>query len=460
MSVLWQALWFLVAIALLVTIHEYGHYWVAKKLGFKVLRFSVGFGKPLLRRVSRGPDATEFVVAAIPLGGYVKLLDEREGDVPPAELHRSFTRKAPWQRILVLLAGPAANILFAIAVLWGVFWFNGVTHLRPVLGDITLDSVAAKAGFATGDEILRIDGAAVRDQRDVVLGLLNVVSSSGRATVEVRSADGEVRQRIVNVADSAQRRAMTEPGRLLPGLGIDWARPPIPAVLGEIAPGSAAAKAGLATGDKILAIDGRRIGDFVEIRATIAKRPGEEVVVQYERDGNTRTVRLTLGTVQEDGEARGVLGVGPARIGKLPESMYRQVALGPLESLVYGTQEAWSMTVLQAQFFVRMLSGQVSVKNLSGPLSIAEYAGDSATQGPSQFLMFLVLISLSLGFLNLLPIPILDGGQIVYAGAEWIKGSPLSERIQALGQQVGLALLVLLMGMAFFNDISRALLGG
>jgi regulator of sigma E protease len=460
MSVLWQALWFLVAIALLVTIHEFGHYWVAKKLGFKVLRFSVGFGKPLLRGVSRGPDATEFVIAAIPLGGYVKLLDEREGDVPPAELHRSFTRKPPWQRILVLLAGPAANIVFAIAVLWAVFWANGITHLRPVLGDITVNSIAAQSGFATGDEILSVNGAPVRDQRDALLGFLDVVSSTGKAAVEVRTADGQIRQRNLAVTDAAQRRAMTEPGRLLSGLGVEWVRPPIPAVLGEVSADSAAAKAGLAVGDKILAIDAQRIGDFVEIRNVIAKRPGEEVVIQYERDGSTRTVRLTIGSTTDNGVTRGVLGVGPVRTGKLPKSMYRQVALGPIESLVYGAQEAWSMTVLQAQFFARMLSGQVSVKNLSGPLSIAEYAGDSATQGPSSFLMFLVLISLSLGFLNLLPIPILDGGQIIYAGAEWIKGSPLSERIQALGQQVGLALLVLLMGMAFFNDISRTLLGG
>jgi regulator of sigma E protease len=246
----------------------------------------------------------------------------------------------------------------------------------------------------------------------------------------------------------------------LQGLGLDFYRPAIPPVLGNVADNSAAAKAGLASGDKILAIDGRRIGDFTEMRALVRGRPGAELLIDFERAGARQSVRLTVGSTTESGVTYGVLGVSPARGGKLPESMYRQFALGPIESLAHASKEAWSMTVMQAQFFVRMLSGQVSFKNLSGPLSIAEYAGESATQGPSSFLAFLVLISLSLGFLNLLPIPILDGGQIVYAGAEWIKGSPLSERMQALGQQLGIALLVLLMGMAFYNDISRALLGG
>lgn len=459
MNVLWQAAWFLVAIAILVAIHEWGHYWVAKKLDFKVLRFSIGFGKPLLRRVGRGGDATEFVLSAIPLGGYVKLLDEREGAVPASELHRSFTRKPPWQRILVLLAGPAANILFAIAVLWGVFWVSGVTHVKPIVGEITAGTPAARAGLRTGDEVLAVGATRVRDQRDVVLQLLDAVSSGGEASLSVRGDDGRTREVLLAVADAGERRALTEPGKLLPGLGVAFARPPIPPVIGSVGANSAAARAGLEVGDRILSIDSTRIDDFAQIRTLVADRPGDEVLVSFRRGDATRSARLTIGSDTTDGKTRGLLGVGHAGVGKLPDSMLTKVDLSIVGSLGKAVDEAWSMTVLQAQFFVRMLTGQVSVKNLSGPISIAEYAGDSATQGFTSFLSFLVLISLSLGFLNLLPIPILDGGQIVYAGAEWIKGSPLSERVQALGQQVGLALLVLLMGMAFFNDISRTLLG-
>jgi regulator of sigma E protease len=459
-STVWTVFWFLVAIALLVTIHEYGHYWVARKLGFKVLRFSVGFGKPLLRRVSRGPDATEFVLAAIPLGGYVKLLDEREGNVPPEELHRSFTRKPPWQRILVLLAGPAANILFAIVVLWGIFWATGITHVKPIVGDVTVDSPAARAGLRSEDQIVSINGEATADRQDVLLALLNAVTTDGNATMSVRSRDGRVREVQLAVPDAAVRRTMTEPGQLLPRLGVAFALPPIPPVLGSVAPNSAAAKAGLASGDRIVAIDGQRIDDFTEIRAVIGMRPGAELVVSFERAGAAQNVRVTVDTAEENGKAIGRLGVGHAPGGALPDWMIERISLSPIAAFARAVQDAWDMTVLQAKFFAKMLTGQVSLKNLSGPISIAEYAGESADRGVGTFLNFLVLISLSLGFLNLLPIPILDGGQIVYASAEWVKGSPLSERAQAFGQQVGIALLVLLMGMAFFNDISRTLLGG
>src|SRR5438094_319457 len=334
MSLVWYALWFVVAVGVLVTVHEFGHFWVARRLGFKVLRFSVGFGRPLLKRIA-GADRIEYVVAAVPLGGYVKLLDEREGPVAPHELSRSFTRRPPWQRIVVLLAGPAFNILFAVLVLWGMLWANGVTEIRPLVGEVVSGSVAAAAGLRPGDEIRAANGAAVAGG-----------GAAGAGLLEVRS----------------------EP------------------------------------------VGGKRLG--------------------------------RIHVMQPKGSG-------------YPESMLRHTDLGPAVALARAGGEAWSMTVLQARLFWRMLLGRVSLKNLSGPLSIAEFAGDSAEAGLAPFLGFLVLISLSLGFLNLLPIPILDGGQIVFQLVEWLKGSPLSERAQALGQQLGIALLIVLMGVALYNDIAR-----
>ncbi len=461
MNVLWQALWFFVAIGVLVTIHEYGHFWVARKLGFKVLRFSVGFGKPLLRKVGGAPDHTEYVLAAIPLGGYVKLLDEREGTVTAAERHRSFTYKTPWQRILVLLAGPAANILFAVLVLWAMFWAVGVTHIKPLVGDVRNETPAAAAGLRRGDAIVSIDGQPVVDQGDVVLALLDAMSTKDAALLIVRGDDGRDRQARIVVADGAARRALTEPAKLLRGLGFEFLRPPVPAVLGQVLAGGAAATAGLKSGDRILAIDGQRVTDFESMRSIVAARPGAQVLVEYQRGGNHAAVRLVLGSeTVAPGKVEGRLGVDNTGSGTYPDWMQTHVSLSPLAALGRAAQESWSMTVIQAKFFVRMLTGQVSMKNLSGPISIAEYAGDAAERGLAAFISILVMLSLSLGFLNLLPIPILDGGQIVYASAEWIKGSPLSERVQSMGQQVGIVLLVLMMGMAFFNDLSRTLFGG
>ncbi|MCB1623304.1 MAG: RIP metalloprotease RseP [Pseudomonadales bacterium] len=460
MNYLWQLLWFIVAVGLLVTIHEFGHFWVARKLGFKVLRFSVGFGKPLLKKVGKGPDRTEYVLAAIPLGGYVKMLGENDDEFTPAEEHRAFSRKPPWQRILVLLAGPAANIVFAIAVLWAMMWYSGLTYVKPLIGDIRSGSPAAVAGLRSGDEILSIGTAPVVDQRDVVLGLLDAISSGGEAQLTIRAQDGRTRDVRLSVADEAERRRLTEPGQLLSGLGLAFWRPPIPAVIGSVSPGSAAAAAGLRIGDRIVAMDGERLENFDRLRDLVSARPGADVAIRYERDGAEQSARVTIGSVQADGKQIGLLGISPQSTGKMPDSMIKRVPLSALAALGSATEEAWRMTALQARFFARMLVGEVSLKNLSGPVTIGQFAGASASQGVAPFLSFLVLISLSLGFLNLLPIPILDGGQVVYQAIEWAKGGPLSERAQAFGQQVGIGLLVLLMGLALFNDFSRALFGG
>ena len=448
MSFIWYVLWFVVAVGLLVTVHEFGHFWVARRLGFKVLRFSVGFGRPLLRRVA-GPDQVEYVIAAVPLGGYVKLLDEREGPVPTADLPRSFTRRPPWQRVLVLLAGPAFNIVFAVLLLWAMLWANGITEIVPRIGAVTAGSVAARAGLQTGDDIRAINGSAVSSQREVVFDLLDAMSGRGAAAISVRGADGSTRELQLQVGDAAQRRHLTEPAGLLPGLGFDFWTPPA-GVIGKISPDGAAAHAGLQSGDKILTIDGAAVKDFDDILHKVSGRPGAHVTISYQRDGIEHSTAVVLGSERSGGKRVGRLGVS-----LYPESMTPHTDLGAGAALGRAAQEAWSMTMLQARMFWRMVEGRVSLKNLSGPVSIAEFAGDSAEAGVAPFLSFLVLISLSLGFLNLLPIPILDGGQILFQLVEWLKGSPLSDRAQAFGQQVGIALLIVLMGVALYNDIAR-----
>ena len=454
MSVIWYALWFIVAVSLLVTVHEFGHYWVARRLGFKVLRFSVGFGKPLLSRVA-GPDRTEYVLAAIPLGGYVKMLDEREGPVTASDLHRSFTRKPPWQRILVLLAGPAFNILFAVIVLWGMLWWNGVTEVKPVVGDVVLDSVAAHAGLRSGDEIKAINGVPVAGQRDVVFDLLDAMSSRPDAALTVRGSDGRTRVATLSVPDGAQRVRLTEPAELFRGLGFDFWSPPVPAVLGNVMPDGPAARAGLKPGDQIIAIQGVPVKDFRDIVARIGSRPGDTLEITYRRGGVEHTVPVRVASEEgAEGKHVGRIKVMQPPV-TLPEGILLRTRFTLPGALARAAEEAWNMTLMQGRLVARMVTGHVSVKNLSGPLSIAEYAGESAQAGTESFLEFLVLISLSLGFLNMLPIPILDGGQILFQAVEWLKGSPLSERAQAFGQQVGIALLILLMGVALFNDIAR-----
>ncbi|HYP64968.1 MAG TPA: RIP metalloprotease RseP, partial [Steroidobacteraceae bacterium] len=380
MSFIWYFIWFVVAVGLLVTVHEFGHFWVARRLGFKVLRFSIGFGRPLLSRVA-GADRVEYVVAAVPLGGYVKLLDEREGPVAPEDLPRSFTHRPPWQRILVLLAGPACNILFAVLVLWAMLWANGITEVRPTVGDVTAGSIAARGGLKSGDEIRAINGTAVTGQRDVVFDLLDSMSGHGQALLTVRGSGGETRQANLSVNDPGERRRLTEPAELFRGLGFQFWAPTVPPVLGPVTPDGPAARAGLAAGDRIVAIDGVPMNDFRQIVEYISARPGERVNIDYRRGGVTHSAAVTVASEE----------VGARRIGRIrvqqpqgityPANMLLHTDLGPGAALARAGGEAWNMTMLQARLFWRMVLGHVSLKNLSGPLSIAEFAGDSAEAG-------------------------------------------------------------------------------
>jgi regulator of sigma E protease len=455
MNLIWYVLWYVIAVGFLVIVHEYGHFWVARRLGFKVVRFSIGFGKPIWSRVL-GADGTELVIGPIPMGGYVKMLDEREGPVPPELLSRSFTHKPPWQRILVLLAGPGFNVLFAILVLWGMCWVSGINYEKPIIGAVQPASVAARGGLARGDEILTINDKAVPDSRDVMFDLLDSILGQGEARLSVRTAAGQTHAVMLSVPDATARRQLTEPAMLLSGLGFQFEEPPVPPVLVDVVRGDNAARAGLLPGDRIVAIDATPIADFTDIIRVISTSAGKSITLQYQRGGTIHTVQVPVRAAPDgSGHTVGRIGIaGPTSV-KLPPSLLVHQDLSGGAALVTAVDDAWKLTATQSKLLWRMVLGQVSVKNLSGPISIAQYAGESAQAGPESFLGFLVLISLVLALFNLLPIPLLDGGQIVFQAAEWIKGKPLSERTQIFGQQIGIALLVLLLGVALFNDVSR-----
>jgi len=455
MQIPWNAFWFIIGVSLLVTIHEFGHFWVARKLGFKVLRFSVGFGKPLYKKIGAAPDHIEYVIAAIPLGGYVRMLDERDGRVDPADVPRSFGSRPPWQRILVLLAGPAANIIFAVLVLWGMFWVNGITHVKASVDSVVAGSIADHAGLKQGDELRSINGAPILDQFDARLLLLDAVSDDGEASMNVRDRYGADRIVTLVVSDPEIRFELTGKDRLNEGLGFEFWQPRIPPVLGGVGEGGPAEKAGLKAGDEIRSLDGVPVRSFNEFADYINARPQKEVVVGVRRGSEDFTRRITTQSDKVDGRTIGRLMVqAPVVENPYPPEMRTHTDVGAGAAFTYSVGKAWQMTAAQAKFFVRMIKRQFSTDNMAGFLSIAGYAGDAARAGFGAFLMLLVLLSLSLGFLNLLPIPLLDGGQIVFQIVEWLKGGPLSERTYLVGQQAGLVLLALLMGLALFNDLN------
>jgi regulator of sigma E protease len=445
---------FLVAISILVAVHEFGHYWVAKKLGFKVLRFSIGFGKPLYTRVGKDADHTEYCVAAIPLGGYVKLLDEREGEVAASEVHRSFTRRPISHRIAVLLAGPAMNLLFA-SLLYAILAMVGTEVVKPVIGQVRLDSPAAMAGLQRGDQIVRVGQRNVNDTEELQIALIRQFTDDGVIPLTVRR-DGSERSMTLRV--TADRRSLTEPGKLLPGLGFDLSTWNAATSVDLAAAGSAGARAGLRPGDRLLAVDGQPIANSSGFRSIVGAAANREISIEVERHGERLRIVAAVPGVIEEGKTLGRLGIqlkeGPP---VWPPGLVETHRAGPVDAVVIGAKKTWEMSALTVQMLWRMLAGQVSAKNISGVVSIAEFAGISASLGVTAYMAFLAIISVSLGVLNLLPVPLLDGGQVVYQAVEAVKGSPLSERTQLFGQQVGIALLVVLMSLAFYNDISRHL---
>ena len=443
---------FIFALGILITFHEFGHYWVARKYDVKILRFSVGFGRPLWRK-EFGMDNTEFVLGAIPLGGYVKMLDEREGFVPELERTRAFNKKSLGERVAIVIAGPLFNFIFAVLAYWIVFVI-GVTGLKPMVGSVEENSVAMQAGFRVDDEITEINGRGTATWNTVLEKLVAGVIERSVATVSVRDVRGYERLLEVDLA-SISIDAMAQ-GNLLSLLGVEPVRPALPAIIGEVANQGAAREAGLLAGDKIVAADGTPVRDWRHWVELIRAAPGIPLSVRIIRDGEYLEMVLTpQEKVSEEGETIGFIGVGLDPDFDIDHSLFAIEAYPLHTALVKGVGKTLDMTVITLRILGRMITGQASLKNLSGPVSIAQYAGQTAQLGIVAFLGFLAIVSVSLGVLNLLPVPLLDGGHLFYYFIEFFKGSPVSEPIQMLGQRIGVVLLFGLMTLAIYNDIIR-----
>ena len=450
MSVLISILAFLVAISVLVAVHEFGHFIVARLLGVKVLRYSIGFGRVLFSWRPRGE--TEYAVSAIPLGGYVKLLDEREGDVPPEERHRAFNRQPVWRRAAILAAGPAFNFLFAVLAYW-IVYMAGIPGVKPVVGPVPPNTPAAVAGVHEKDTIVAVNGSRTPTWQATQLALLSAVVDKKPLRLRIQGAGNAGSQTVeLHYGDI---KSLTRPGKLLSGLGLSAWEQPIPPVIGKIDSGSAAAHAGLQKGDRVIAVDGHQISDWKQVVAYIKPRPGQRFMLTIERGHRRLKVPVVPESKMVDGKRIGRLGI----TGRLPpnygKDMVAYMHYGPLDALGQAVSRTGQIIALTAVVSYRMVVGQVSLSNLSSPIAIAQYAGSWARAGLVYFLYFLALISVSLGFLNILPIPLLDGGQLLFLGVEVVQRRPVSEQTEAIAQRVGLSLIILLLGFALFNDLSR-----
>lgn len=443
--------YFVLALGVLITIHEFGHFWVARKLGVKVIRFSIGFGKSLWS-YQKNPDSTEFIVAAIPLGGYVKMVDEREGEVEPQNLPYAFNRQSLPVRTAIVLAGPLFNLLLAVIIYWFIFYV-GETGIRPVLGSVESGTLAAQSGFKQGDELLSVAGEDTPTWNVAMSRLFIAIIENDRISIEVNTEGRRQLTRTLSVPLAAQEN----PELLRKQLGFKPWEPSLPPVIDSIQEASPAARSGLKKGDLVVGADGTKIATWQQWVEYVRSRPEMDLNIIVERDGVEVPMVLRPQEFDTGDEIIGRIGATV----QVPEDLYEQMTaeyrLGFGSALSAAFARTFDYSVLTLKMIGRMIIGRASVENLSGPISIAQYAGQSASMGLMQFFKFLAIVSISLGVLNLLPIPVLDGGHLLYFLIEAVKGSPVSESAQLIGQQVGIAILISLMGLAFFLDIERLL---
>jgi regulator of sigma E protease len=454
MSVLHNIFFFIVAIGVLVTFHEYGHYWVARKAGVKVLRFSIGFGRPLLswRRKSAEGDDIEYVIAAIPLGGYVKMLDEREGDVSEADKSRAFNNQSITKRIAIVFAGPAFNFILAIFLYWLVFMM-GSTVDRPLVGKTEAGSVAEQAGFQQKDEILAVGEAPVNSWNQFRLEILDQGLNGGDIPVRVRDINGIETTRNLALGDM---HILEDEGDIFEGIGFNQWWPVLQAKIGGVVEQGAAESAGIKQGDVILRVDDIVIDDWLSLVEMIRLKPEQAMQFVVLRDGAELTLTvIPKSRKAESGEQQGYIGAYQHIPEQVREQLVTHIEYSPVQAATRAIVKTWDMSSLTLRVLWKMVTGEANLANISGPITIATYAGVTASIGIVSFLSFLAVISVSLGVLNLLPVPMLDGGHLFYYLIEIIKGSPVSEAFELRGQQVGIVILALLMSIAIFNDIQR-----
>lgn len=438
---------FLIALALLIAVHEFGHFWVARRCGVKVLKFSIGFGKPIWQKT--GKDGTEYIVAAIPLGGYVKMLDECEGEVPLEQLGQAFNRQTLGKRTAIVAAGPIANLLFAIVAYWLVL-VSGVPGIKPIVEQVAEDSPAAFSQILPGDQIKQINGEMTPTWATVDQVLRTIADDGGIAEITLVRHESKV---IKKIKIAQQSMLVASPNNIIKDLGLTAKLYDLKPVLGKVIENQAAAQAGLKTGDIILSTNGQMIESWQQWVEVIKANAEKELSVALNRKNQKITLNLTPKRAEQ---SHGFIGAAvDSSATAVPEPLISELRYGPISGVIKAIQKTWQMSSLTVKSFIGMLKGEVSTKNLGGPISIAQSAGASADRGSEAFLSFLALISISLGILNLLPIPILDGGHLMLYFFEWVNGKPVSEAVQLQGQKIGLILLLALMFFAFFNDLSR-----
>ena len=450
-NVAFSAVAFIIALGILISIHEFGHFWVARKVGIKVLRFSIGFGKALVRRTGK-TDNTEFVLAAIPLGGYVKMLDEREGPVPAHEQHRAFNRQPLWARSAVVIAGPLANFLLAIVAYWLVMMI-GISGVAPLIGAPEPESAAAQSGFQYEDLIVSVNGQQTQTWTDARIALLeSSLNANEPLQIEVELANG---QRVIRELPVTQQQMLKSDGDAVANLGFRTWWPEVDPVVGDLVDGGAADKAGLLVGDRIVSVDGEVLTSWRDLVSRVQPSANVPLALEVERDSQLLEITLTPEAAEVGGQTVGRIGIMETQSQAVADRSQVTVQYPPMAAFGEALKRTWSMSVLTVRMMGKLVVGQASLDNISGPISIAQYAGQSASIGIDHYINFIALISISLAVLNLLPIPMLDGGHLVYFAAEAVIGKPVSERVQIWGQQLGIVLLGSLMFLAFYNDIWR-----